>query len=84
MLDRPENSPPAYEPPREDICVVGGAGRVGLPLAIVLAGKGKRVLLYDINAAAIDKIRQGRMPFLARIIHDSEDTKSLLCYKHVV
>ncbi len=48
---------------RADACIVGGAGRVGLPLALVLASKGRRVLLHDINAQALDAIRRGVMPF---------------------
>jgi len=46
-----------------DICVVGGAGHVGLPLSIVFASKGQRVLIYDQNAQTMDVIRSGRMPF---------------------
>lgn len=47
-----------------DICVVGGAGHVGLPLAVVLASKGLRVLIHDINDKALAKIKSGVMPFL--------------------
>ena len=46
-----------------DICVVGGAGHVGLPLALVLASKGHRVRIYDVNQEALAKIRDGVMPF---------------------
>src|SRR5208283_5784652 len=47
-----------------DICVVGGAGHVGLGFSIVLASKGKRILVLDINTEAMDSIQQGNMPFL--------------------
>jgi len=47
-----------------DICVVGGAGHVGLGMSIVLAGKGKRVLILDINTEKMELIRKGNMPFL--------------------
>ncbi len=47
-----------------DVCVVGGAGHVGLPLSIVFAAKGLRVLIYDLNANAIETIQAGRMPFM--------------------
>jgi len=47
-----------------DICIIGGAGHVGLPLALVFARAGKRVLLYDLNRQALDTIRSGRMPFI--------------------
>lgn len=49
-----------------DICVVGGAGHVGLPLSIVFATKNQRILIYDINPQAIEAIRSGRMPFMER------------------
>jgi UDP-N-acetyl-D-mannosaminuronic acid dehydrogenase len=47
-----------------DICVVGGAGHVGLPLSIVFASKDQRVLIYDQNQSSFDVIRAGRMPFM--------------------
>jgi UDP-N-acetyl-D-mannosaminuronic acid dehydrogenase len=49
-----------------DICVVGGAGHVGLPLSIVFASKGKRVRIYDIDHQALDVIARGAMPFMER------------------
>lgn len=47
-----------------DIVVIGGAGHVGLPLAIAFASRGKNVVIYDLNQLAIDKILNGEMPFL--------------------
>ena len=47
-----------------DICVVGGAGHVGLPLSIVFAAKKRRVLIYDVNQQSMDTIRSGQMPFM--------------------
>ena len=32
-----------------DVCIVGGLGRVGLPLGILFASKGLNVCLNDIN-----------------------------------
>ena len=32
-----------------DLCVVGGAGHVGLPLSILFAVKGLRVIIHDTN-----------------------------------
>ena len=49
---------------KADLCVVGGAGHVGLPLAIVFASKGLNVLAYDINESVFGDIRGGRMPFM--------------------
>ncbi len=47
-----------------DICIVGGAGHVGLPLALVFARAAKRVLIVDVDRAAIDLIMSGTMPFI--------------------
>ena len=47
-----------------DICIIGGAGHVGLPLALVFARAGKRVLIFDLNRAAMDTILSGTMPFI--------------------
>ena len=49
---------------RYDICVVGGCGHVGLPLAITFAGSGLKVSVYDINERSVAAVRSGRMPFL--------------------
>lgn len=47
-----------------DICVVGGAGHVGLPLAIAFAAAGQRVIIHDLNAAVMAQISAGQMPFI--------------------
>lgn len=44
--------------------VVGGAGHVGLPLAIMLASKGIKTVIYDISNEAVKKVSAGEMPFL--------------------
>ncbi len=46
-----------------DICVIGGCGHVGLPLAIAFADAGKNVGIYDINAKSVDLVNSGTMPF---------------------
>jgi UDP-N-acetyl-D-mannosaminuronic acid dehydrogenase len=46
-----------------DVCIVGGCGRVGLPLGIALASRGLRVTLYDINATAVETVNSGQLPF---------------------
>jgi UDP-N-acetyl-D-mannosaminuronic acid dehydrogenase len=43
--------------------IIGGCGRVGLPLGIALASRGLSVTLYDINATAVDTINAGVLPF---------------------
>jgi UDP-N-acetyl-D-mannosaminuronic acid dehydrogenase len=47
-----------------DVGVVGGAGHVGLPLAIMLADSGLSTIIYDIDEAALGLIAEGRLPFL--------------------
>lgn len=46
------------------ICIVGGAGHVGLPLALVLADEGYAVDILDTNALALKAIMAGEMPFI--------------------
>jgi UDP-N-acetyl-D-mannosaminuronic acid dehydrogenase len=46
-----------------DVAIVGGCGRVGLPLGIALADAGLTVVLYDRDHAVIDMVRAGKMPF---------------------
>ena len=46
-----------------DLCVIGGAGHVGLPLALVFASKGLHVLIYDVDENAMRMIRSGAVPF---------------------
>ncbi len=50
--------------PDKRICIIGGAGHVGLPLALVLADVGFNVDILDTNAAALKTIMAGRMPFV--------------------
>lgn len=49
-----------------DVCVIGGAGHVGLPLSIAFADQGRKVVIQDINKDTLDLIGQGTMPFLDR------------------
>lgn len=49
---------------KNKLCVVGGAGRVGLPLSIAFANSGLKTVIYDINQKALDKINNGTMPFM--------------------
>lgn len=49
-----------------DLCVVGGGGHVGLPLALVFASKGRQVIIHDLATETLDEIRQGRVPFEER------------------
>jgi UDP-N-acetyl-D-mannosaminuronic acid dehydrogenase len=46
-----------------DAVVIGGAGHVGLPLAIALANRGARVGIYDVSESAVETVNAGRLPF---------------------
>jgi UDP-N-acetyl-D-mannosaminuronic acid dehydrogenase len=46
-----------------DVAVVGGCGRVGLPLAIAFASRSRRVRIYDTNAESVRCVGSGAMPF---------------------
>jgi UDP-N-acetyl-D-mannosaminuronic acid dehydrogenase len=46
-----------------DVVIVGGCGRVGLPLGLAFARRGLDVALYDINGAAVEQVMAGSMPF---------------------
>ena len=46
-----------------DVCVVGGCGHVGLPLAIAFARAGLAVSIYDLNPEAVAMVAAGTMPF---------------------
>jgi UDP-N-acetyl-D-mannosaminuronic acid dehydrogenase len=46
-----------------DVAIIGGCGRVGLPLALTFADSGLRTVIYDINRAAVEQVRRGSMPF---------------------
>jgi UDP-N-acetyl-D-mannosaminuronic acid dehydrogenase len=46
-----------------DVVVIGGGGHVGLPLSIVLADRGHRVIIYDVAESAVNAVNSGQMPF---------------------
>jgi UDP-N-acetyl-D-mannosaminuronic acid dehydrogenase len=46
-----------------DVVVIGGAGHVGLPLAIALADRGSTVAIYDLSERAVNGVNDGKMPF---------------------
>ncbi|MDH4169893.1 MAG: nucleotide sugar dehydrogenase [Acidimicrobiia bacterium] len=57
---------------KSSVVIVGGCGRVGLPLGLALAGAGHPVVLYDIDATAVDTVSAAKMPF------DEEGADALL------
>jgi UDP-N-acetyl-D-mannosaminuronic acid dehydrogenase len=46
-----------------DLVIVGGCGRVGLPLGLAFADRGLSVALYDLNERAVGQVSRGEMPF---------------------
>src|ERR1035437_4285825 len=68
-----------------DVVVVGGAGHVGLPLAIAFASRGLKVCIYDINEKSVATVLGGDLPFredggaqdvLRRVLSDNSLTAS--------
>ncbi|MCP3965970.1 MAG: nucleotide sugar dehydrogenase [Lentisphaerae bacterium] len=49
---------------KNDICVVGGGGHVGLPLSVAFANEGKNVIIYDINTDVLKSIAKRELPFM--------------------
>jgi UDP-N-acetyl-D-mannosaminuronic acid dehydrogenase len=52
------------KPVNENVVIVGGCGHVGLPLGLVLADRGMKVTLLDIDSTKVNEINAGEMPFL--------------------
>ncbi len=46
-----------------DVVIVGGCGRVGLPLAVAFAKEGLRVGAYDLDEVTVKTVNDGTMPF---------------------
>ncbi len=46
-----------------DLCIIGGAGHVGLPLGVAFANARVKTILFDINRESLDKIQSGVFPF---------------------
>jgi UDP-N-acetyl-D-mannosaminuronic acid dehydrogenase len=46
-----------------DVVVIGGGGHVGLPLAIALADRGSKVIIYDISESTVASVMTGTVPF---------------------
>lgn len=80
-----------------DVVVIGGCGHVGLPLAIVMADRGQKIIAYDINHDTVNLVNRGEMPFeepgapqiLKRVLGNgsfiaSTDPKTISSAEHVV
>ena len=46
-----------------DLCVIGGCGHVGLPLALICADSGLSTVIYDVDRRKVELVRSGTMPF---------------------
>ncbi|HLW98077.1 MAG TPA: nucleotide sugar dehydrogenase [Candidatus Acidoferrales bacterium] len=62
--------------PNTNIAIVGGGGHVGLPLGIMLADRGMRVTLLDLDQQRVDQINSGQMPFM-------EEGAGVLLRRHI-
>jgi len=51
------------EKSKYELCIIGGAGHVGLPLGVAFATSGVKTALFDINRDALKKIKSGKFPF---------------------
>jgi UDP-N-acetyl-D-mannosaminuronic acid dehydrogenase len=51
---------------KTDICVVGGGGHVGFPLALLFANKGQMVIVHDTNEQVLEDIAQGVVPYFEK------------------
>ncbi len=49
-----------------DVCVIGGAGHVGLPLSVAFARRGLRTVIMDINDGHFETIKAGTFPFMEK------------------
>jgi len=47
----------------EKVCVIGGCGHVGLPLAVLNAAAGRPTVIYDVNQRSVELVRSGKAPF---------------------
>lgn len=52
--------------PDQTICIIGGAGHVGLPLSLTFASRGFRVCAVDPDRSRLDCLMDGRLPFHER------------------
>jgi len=60
----------------ESVAIIGGAGHVGLPLAISFANAGVKTQIYDVNVHAMEDIMSGKFPF--KEIHGDQQLKVAL------
>ncbi|MBI2474674.1 MAG: nucleotide sugar dehydrogenase [Candidatus Taylorbacteria bacterium] len=49
-----------------DLCIIGGAGHVGLPLGVAFANAGAKTVLLDTNVEVLNQISSGNFPFMEK------------------
>ena len=49
-----------------DLCIIGGAGHVGLPFGVAFADAGVKTVLVDINEEGLKTIQSGKFPFMEK------------------
>ena len=59
-----------YHKSNIDLTIIGGAGHIGLPLALCFAKSGLNVLIHDINQDTLQLIKNGFLPYIE---HEAED-----------
>ena len=64
-----------------EVAVIGGCGRIGLPLSILLAGH-NRVSIIDRDERRMASVRRGEIPFLEQGL--SERLRDVLASRHLV
>ncbi|OHB24574.1 MAG: hypothetical protein A2542_03185 [Parcubacteria group bacterium RIFOXYD2_FULL_52_8] len=80
-----------------DLCVIGGAGHIGLPLGVAFANAKQRTVLLDVHEEHLEQIRRGIFPFreeegaqelaralAAKRLHASSDPQVITASKVVV
>jgi UDP-N-acetyl-D-mannosaminuronic acid dehydrogenase len=65
-----EKAPRMDQKAAVEVTVVGGAGHVGIPLALSFANQGLHVMINDLNEQALAQLRSGVVPFTE---HGAED-----------
>ena len=63
-----------------DVCIVGGAGRIGLPLTIFFAQINLSVCISDINEKRIDMIKNKQVPFVENGIEELLNCSKFDCF----
>ncbi len=48
---------------KHKVCIIGGCGHVGLPLALMFADEGIPTVIFDIDFKNVEMVKKGLMPF---------------------